>query len=93
MVVTSEITVFKTGYMGKYTNNEAISASVIVQITIDGGTVQSQNVEITPNEFVCIFGDLSGVNTSMSHEICAATDEAICSTPTANFTHSGETCA
>ena len=76
MVVISNITVFKTGYMGKYTNEEATPASATVQIIIDGSTVQSQLVDIPANDFVCLFSDWSGVNVSISHEICAMSKKA-----------------
>ena len=92
MAVTSEITVFKTGYMGKYTNEGEAPVSTTVQITIDGGTVQSRDVEIPANDFVCLFGDWSGVDTSVPHEVCAVVGEVVCPPPTASFTHSGEPC-
>ena len=91
MAVVSDITIFKTGYMGKCINGEAIPASVNVQITIDGGLVQSQSVEIPANDFVCLFGDWSGMDTSIPHEICAIV-EVPCPSPSASFTHSGDPC-
>jgi len=92
MTVTSEITVFKTGYMGKYTNEGATPASETVKITIDGSTVQSREVEIPANDFVCLFGDWSGVDTSVPHEICAVVGGVVCPPPMPSFTHTGEPC-
>jgi len=92
MAITSEITVFKTGYMGKYINDSEAPISATVQITIDGGTVQSRDVEIPPNDFVCLFGDWSGVDTSVPHEVCAVVGGVVCPPPIPSFTHSGEPC-
>lgn len=71
MAIITDIVAFKSGYMGKYTNDTPTPASETVQITIDGTVLQPHAVEIPANDFVCLFGNWSSVNTSISHEICA----------------------